>query len=80
MLELKIKTLKADHAPGVVKYFSYQKNSENIQSPLHLVEYHHHKFKPQYSFSRTLQKVEIEPTVQIDEIKEERWSILSKNC
>ncbi|CAD8111926.1 unnamed protein product [Paramecium primaurelia] len=79
-LDIKIKTIKADLAPGVVKYMMKTKNDEKLQTPLHKVEYHHPYSKPQLSYLRNLQKIDPEPPVQLDEIREEKWSILSKNC
>ncbi|CAD8109562.1 unnamed protein product [Paramecium primaurelia] len=79
-LDIKIKTIKADLAPGVVKYMMKTKNNQKLQTPLHNVEYHHPYSKPQLTYLKTFQKMDLEPPVQLDEIKEEKWSILSKNC
>ncbi|CAD8112311.1 unnamed protein product [Paramecium sonneborni] len=79
-LDIKIKTIKADLAPGVVKYMMKTKNNEKLQTPLHNAEYHHPYSKPQLTYLRTFQKMDMEPPVQLDEIREEKWTILSKNC
>ncbi|CAD8207118.1 unnamed protein product [Paramecium octaurelia] len=79
-LDIKIKTIKADLAPGVVKYMMKTKNDEKLQAPLHKVDYHQPQTKPQLTYLNAFQKIDLEPPVQLDEIREEKWSILSKNC
>lgn len=49
-----MKILKADLAPGVVKYMMKPKNDELMQVPLHNVEYHQNNPKPKLKFSKTL--------------------------
>lgn len=53
--------LRADLAPGVVKYMMKPKNDQSMQVPLHNVEYHHFHPKQKVNFSKTLQKMNFDP-------------------
>ncbi|CAD8113484.1 unnamed protein product [Paramecium sonneborni] len=79
-LDLKMQNVKDDQQNGVIKYFMKNKSSDQLQSPVHNVQYYSTKGKPQMMLQRTLQKVQVEPEVKIDEVKELRWRVLSKNC
>ncbi|CAD8117331.1 unnamed protein product [Paramecium sonneborni] len=79
-LNLKMQNVKDDQQNGVIKYFMENKSSDQLQSPVHNVQYSSFKNKPKMILYRTLQKVQVEPEVKIDQIKELRWTVLSKNC
>ncbi|CAD8169463.1 unnamed protein product [Paramecium pentaurelia] len=79
-LDMKMQNVKDDQQNGVIKYFMKHKSSDQLQSPVHNVQYYSNKDKPKMILYRTLQKVQVEPEVKIDEVKELRWRVLSKNC
>lgn len=56
-----------------------RKSAEEIQAPLHDVEYNKQPKKKKLLFFKTFQKVTIDPHIKLDEINEEKWTIMKNN-
>jgi hypothetical protein len=71
--------VKADLSPNVIKYMMRRKSADEIQTPLHDVDYNHQPKKKKVFFFKTFQKVTIDPHMKLDEINEEKWTIMANN-
>ncbi|CAD8199838.1 unnamed protein product [Paramecium octaurelia] len=79
LIQKKMEDVKADQSPTVVKYMMRRKSAEEVQAPLHDVEYNNQPKKKKLLFFKTFQKVTIDPHIKLDEIKEEKWTIMTNN-
>ncbi|CAD8115701.1 unnamed protein product [Paramecium sonneborni] len=79
LIQKKMNDIKADQSPSVIKYMIRRKSAEEIQTPLHDVEYNQQPKKKKLLFLKSFQKVVIDPIIKLDEINEEKWTIMSNN-
>ncbi|CAD8169569.1 unnamed protein product [Paramecium pentaurelia] len=79
LIQKKMNDVKADQSPTVIKYMVRRKSAEEIQLPLHDVEYNNQPQKKQLFFFKNFQKVTIDPHIKLDEINEEKWTIMTNN-
>ncbi|CAD8117201.1 unnamed protein product [Paramecium sonneborni] len=79
LIQKKMEDVKADQSPSVIKYMMRRKSAEEIQAPLHDVEYNKQPKKKKLLFFKTFQKVTIDPHIKLDEINEEKWTIMKNN-
>ncbi|CAK60891.1 unnamed protein product (macronuclear) [Paramecium tetraurelia] len=79
LIQKKMENIKADQSPSVIKYMLRRKSAEEVQAPLHDVEFNQQPKKKKLLFFKTFQKVVIDPITKLDEINEEKWAIMSNN-
>ncbi|CAD8082374.1 unnamed protein product [Paramecium primaurelia] len=79
LIQKKMENIKADQSPSVIKYMVRRKSAEEVQAPLHDVEFNQQPKKKKLQFQKTFQKVVIDPIIKLDEITEEKWAIMSNN-
>ncbi|CAK83802.1 unnamed protein product (macronuclear) [Paramecium tetraurelia] len=79
LIQKKMEDVKADQSPTVIKYMMRRKSAEEVQAPLHDVEYNNQPKKKKILFFKSFQKVTIDPHIKLDEIKEEKWTIMTNN-
>ncbi|CAD8113317.1 unnamed protein product [Paramecium sonneborni] len=79
LIQKKMEDIKADQSPSVIKYMIRRKSIEDIQAPLHDVEYNNQPKQKQLLYFKTFQKVTIDPHIKLDEINEEKWAIMKNN-
>ncbi|CAD8205309.1 unnamed protein product [Paramecium octaurelia] len=79
LIQKKMENIKADQSPSVIKYMLRRKSAEEVQAPLHDVEFNQQPKKKKLLFFKTFQKVVIDPIIKLDEINEEKWAIMSNN-
>ncbi|CAD8097111.1 unnamed protein product [Paramecium primaurelia] len=79
LIQKKMEDVKADQSPSVIKYMMRRKSTEEVQAPLHDVEYNNQPKKKKLLFFKTFQKVTIDPHIKLDEINEEKWTIMTNN-
>ncbi|CAD8202775.1 unnamed protein product [Paramecium octaurelia] len=79
LIQKKMEDIKADQSPSVIKYMVRRKSAEEVQTPLHDVEFNQEKKKKKLLLFKTFQKVVIDPIIKLDEINEEKWAIMSNN-
>ncbi|KAM3134962.1 hypothetical protein pb186bvf_012962 [Paramecium bursaria] len=75
----KVQNVKADQSPTVLKYMSRKKSVDELQTPIHDVQFHNIiKKRPKYFF-KTFQKMQMDPNLVLDELNEEKWSMVTNN-
>ena len=74
-----MQNVKAEQSSTVLKYLMRRKSTDELQTPIHNVEFHTPVKKTPKFFFKTFQKVQIDSHLKLDENKEEKWSMLTNN-